>query len=347
MEGFILDGVRSITATSMEASSPAQHEVAIAPRVIGICGSDLAAYRGSHPRMKPPLILGHEFAGSVLSVGAAVRTVRPGDRVAVDPIVACGVCRHCVAGQVNVCPEYKVVGCHPSVPGAFAEVVCVNESQVRRMPESCSFTDAALAQPLAISHHAAAVRGAVGASEHVVILGAGPIGLGCLLVSRALGATVVMGDLDHHRLTVAADLGAEATVDVARPDVAEALGTASGEPPDVVIDATGGPQSESLQLARASVSNGGRIVVVGNFSEGIAAADAAQLKARELTLLGAQGYQQSSYQQVLNMIGSGQLDAARLVSHRLPVTEVADAFALFDDDTVDTVKIVLSRGDPA
>lgn len=342
MDTYHLVGVRTIARQRAEIPPQRPGEALIEVAAVGICGSDLGAYRGEHPRMRPPLLMGHEFAGRISALGDDAGDFEVGDRVAVNPVISCGDCRSCLAGQENTCADYRVIGCRPELPGALAQFVSVPVENLHRLSEGCTMEMAAVVQPLAVSYHATVTRAAVAVGESVAILGAGPIGLGCLLVARAIGARTVVVDLDEGRLSTATAFGADAVVPARAANVAGAVTDALGTGVDVVLEAAGGRQTATLSLANEIVRPGGRIVVIGNFAAGISMGDAADLKTKELSLLGSQGYANESYAGVLAMVQAGDLDASALVSHRFALSQTPKAFELLDDDSQEKMKIIVA-----
>lgn len=328
-----------MAVTSMPDPIPDRGQVLIRPEAVAICGSDVAAFQGHHPRMVPPLVLGHEFSGTVVGHGPDVPAKVIGSRVAVDTLVSCGVCAACLDGRINLCAAYQVIGCRPNLPGALAELVAVDARKAWQLPDDCSAITGALVQPLSVSHHAVVDRAQLSAGDEVAIIGAGPVGLGALMMSLALGATATVVDLDPYRLDLARRIGAHRAL---LPEEA----ADQGSEPDVVVECVGGRQSSTLNLAAESVRHGGRIVIVGNFASGAPGVDAATMKVKELDVLGSQGYAHS-YGHVVEMIRSGAIDPAPMVSHDLPLEDPAAALELLDNQDVKKGKVVMTRNPTA
>jgi threonine dehydrogenase-like Zn-dependent dehydrogenase len=287
--------------------------------------------------MVPPLVLGHEFAGAVVAVGSDVSDDLIGRRVAVDPVVSCGRCQACLDGRSNICHAYRVLGCRTDLPGAFAEKVVVDALKIWELPDGCSSLTGALIQPLAVSHHAVVDRAELAAGDEVLILGAGPVGLGALMLALAQGATTTVVDIDPYRLEIANRMGAHQTLTA--DEAADPFGQ-----PRVVLECVGGRQSSTLRMAGSWVRPGGRIVIVGNFTEGVDGIDPVAIKVKELDVLGSQGYA-DSYGRVLEMIRSKQIDASAMVSHELPLDDPSAGLELLDDSDVDKAKVVMTAQD--
>jgi (R,R)-butanediol dehydrogenase/meso-butanediol dehydrogenase/diacetyl reductase len=270
---------------------PGQIQVRVA--VAGICGTDVAEYvhqphffpiDAPHPNSGHvgPTIPGHEFSGWVTGIGDGVSGFSEGDLVAVGAGVSCGICPMCQAGSTNLCHSYWTVGLHGD--GGLAEVAVLPASCVLRVEgENITPDLAALAQPMAIGVHATR-RGRVGPEDRVVVLGVGGIGSFVVRAAAALGATVTAVDLDLGRLEVAAQLGASATLDVTAGNIEE---LSAGEPPEVVFECTGRP--DSLIRAVGLVADQGRLVVVGHQAEPVAV-DFRQIALDELELIGTQAH---------------------------------------------------------
>ncbi len=342
MRATELVGVREMVPVTMPEPEPASGQVVVRVAAVGICGSDLAAFRGVHPRMVPPLVLGHEFAGEIVATGQGVRNDLVGRRVAVDPLVTCGECEACTADRPNICRRYRMIGCRPGLPGAFAELVALDADMTWELPDDCSYVSGALVQPLAVSHHAVIHRARLQPGEQVLIIGAGPVGLGALMLALAEGATVTVTDLDPYRLEAAAQLGAHRTI---RADRGGSEVGETGEP-SVVLECAGGRQSQTLAAATAWCRPGGRIVIVGNFAAAAAGVDPVAVKVKELTVLGSQAYV-DSFGEVIEMVRSHRLEPTKLVSHVLPLNDPAAGLELLDDTTAQKIKIVMTAPDHA
>ncbi len=237
----------------------------IAVRCCGICGSDLhmAEMHGPDSGMAPlprGTVMGHEFAGEVVEVGRAAGAFRVGERVTAMPYIACGQCAACLTGLGYRCANasYSALG---QERGGFAEYMRVGAAETLRLPDGVDFQLGALVEPLAVGLHGVnAARLAAG--DSVLIMGAGPIGLACVLWCRYFGARhVIVSDRVPARLALAAKLGATATVDVAAEDVIGTFKRHAGQRPHVVLECIGVPHT--LQLAMDYAPTGGRIVVLG------------------------------------------------------------------------------------
>ena len=316
-------------------------EVLVRVKACGICGSDVHGYTGETGRRIPPIIMGHEAAGTVEAVGADVRTVQPGERVCFDSTVYCNQCEPCRKGQYNRCVRRQVLGV--STPegkrhGAFAELVRLPHWAVIKMPESLSFTQAALLEPVSIGLHAAN-RAGVQAGDTVVILGAGPIGLFTMQAARLKGAgTLIISDLDRTRLDRAQELGADVVVNPQETDLLERVREAtSGRGADVSIEAVG--VGETVRQAIAVARTGGTVVLVGNL-EKRTEIPLQEVISKELTLRGSYA-SSGEYRDAVDLVASGQIDVLRLVSETAPLADGQRAFDRLREGERGLMKIVL------
>src|SRR5579875_235003 len=224
---------------------PAEDELLVRVARCGICGSDLHMTREPAFGTRPGSVLGHEFAGEVVELGRAVQGFRVGDRVAVAPVRGCGRCPSCLAGEPAWCDQMLLQG------GGYAELAVAKDRQCQRLPASTSVEDGALAEPLAVALHGVMLAG-VTPGARVMVMGAGPIGLGVAYWARRLGATrVAVTDLTLLQAERAMEMGATAFIK-ADEDAVRAVNAALGGAPEVVFECVGRP---GILSARAHVLN--------------------------------------------------------------------------------------------
>ncbi len=249
-----------IEIRDVPAPTPKAGEVLIRVAAVGICGSELHGFVTHAARRTPPLIMGHEFCGTVAVVGDGVSGYRAGDRVVVNSVIACGCCADCHDGQVQLCREGEVYGTKRA--GGFAELCAAPASTLLPLPDDVSFEQAALAEPLGNAIHALS-RTRQRFPETLVVFGAGTIGLFVLQVAKAAGALrLAVVDVSDARLEVARRLGAESVFNAKREDVVAALRPfAGGRGVDVVIDAVGA--AATREAAITVTRPGGEIVWLG------------------------------------------------------------------------------------
>lgn len=316
-------------------------QVVVRVEAVSICGSDLGAYLGRHPRIVPPAILGHEFAGVVEALGPEVSGVAVGDRGAVEPTVACRQCRFCLRGNENICPHYRVIGEDETLPGAMSGLVAVAADHFHPIPESIPSEEAALVQPLAIGLHAVRDRGRIAPGEVVLIVGAGPIGLAILIAARQAGARVLISDTLPYRLEQARQLGAEIAINAESEDVVDIARQATdGYGVDAAFEAVGGTTDAAFATAYAATSRGGRLVVLGSFKQPTVPLEIGAMKYGEIEIRGSQAHP-FSFRDVIASIADGRTPARELITHRFPLSEVGAAFELLAARGEQVQKIVL------
>ncbi|HMG29629.1 MAG TPA: zinc-dependent dehydrogenase [Jiangellaceae bacterium] len=308
-------------------------EVKIRVRNCSTCGTDVKIYNHGHQHIDPPRVMGHEVAGEVVDIGADVTGWAVGDGVQVIAAVPCGECAQCLAGRMTVCPNQTSVGYH--YEGGFAEYLVVPHAVLRvdglnRIPDGVSFAEASVAEPLACVINGQELA-QVGEGDDVVVVGAGPIGCLHVRLARARGARrVFLVELNRSRLDMSAD--------VVRPDAAicaaevdaidEVVKLTEGRGADVVITAaaSGKAQEDALTM----VAPGGRISFFGGLPKDTPTItlDSNLVHYRELTIVGANGSSPAHNKRALQLIASGAVPVADLITHRLPLGEVLDAFGI-------------------
>jgi L-iditol 2-dehydrogenase len=307
---------------------PARGEIAVRVRACSMCGTDLKIVDHGHHRLTAPRVLGHEIAGEVAEAGAEVTGWRPGDRVQVAAAIGCGNCADCSQGQMTVCPNLKTFGY--DYDGGFAEYLLVSASVlaaggVNRIPAGVSFAEASVTEPLACVVNAQQLAG-VGAGDDVLIIGAGPVGcLHARLARSQAAARVFLADLGRpERLGLAAALVApEAAIDAADTDlVGEVMRLTGGRGADAVIvcAASGRAQQQAVSMA----ARRGRVSLFAGLPKGSTAVslDTNLIHYREVRLVGAAGASPAQNAQALELIGTGQVAVADLITRRFPLTEI-------------------------
>jgi L-iditol 2-dehydrogenase len=306
--------------------SPGPGELLIAVARVGICGSDLHAYHGQHPFIQLPVVPGHEFAGTVVEVGAHVQGFAPGQRVTVEPSLVCGTCYNCTHGRYNICERLRVIGCQTA--GAMADYLTVPAAKTLLLPDSVTWDQAALLEPLAVGVHAVRVA-QIRPGANVLVLGAGTIGLMTLQAAKAVGAgRVMISDLLQERLDLALELGADVAVNPTTTDLAAAVEEAFGPwRADVIVECVGVAATvrDALRVAR----KGTRIVLAGVFA-GEVPVSLGLVQDRELELAGTLMYASDDFPTALELVRSGQVKVEPLITHCLPLDQAARAFAVAD-----------------
>ncbi len=342
MKAALLEAIGQINIVETKAPELRNpSDVLVEIGAVGICGSEVHAFKGSHPFRKPPSVMGHEVAGRILEVGSGVTGFTAGERVCIYPFRTCGNCKWCISGEFQQCAERLVLGV-PAWPGGFGEVIAAPQSGLHRLPDHVSFVEGTLVETLAVGVHAVE-RGRVKTGDSVAVIGMGPIGLAIAASSRVAGAeTVIAVDVQQHCLDVATNqLGA--THGVLASNTERATATAiktmtNGEGADIVFMAIGLPHL--MEEALAAVGRNGRIVLVA-FFDGPLTIDAFGIINPEITISGSTGYSAPNYKKALDLISSGKVRANAIVSHILPLTEINRGFELADSKSDKAIKVVL------
>jgi 2-desacetyl-2-hydroxyethyl bacteriochlorophyllide A dehydrogenase len=310
--------------TSGDAAVPAVSDGAALVRVhrIGVCGTDLHAFRGRQPFFRYPRVLGHELGVEVVEPGTGAGLLESGDRCAVEPYLNCGTCIACRRGRPNCCTSLSVLGVHQD--GGMRELMVVPADKLHRST-GLSYEQLALVETLAIGAHAVE-RAHVEQGECALVIGAGPIGVSVVQFARAAGAQIAVLDTSPARLELCRSLWNVETVIDARSATADAevREACGGDLPAVVFDATGNPQS--MCAAFRWPCAGGRLVFVGLVQGEISFNDP-DFHRRELTLLATRNARPQSFGAIIDAVESGRIDTDPWITHRLGLGEVPALFA--------------------
>ncbi len=316
---------------------PAADEILIRIKRIGICGSDIHVFHGEHPFTSYPVTQGHEVAGEVISFGAAVSGFHQGQKVTIQPQVVCGECHPCRHGKYNLCEQLKVMGFQTT--GFASEFFAAEQSRVTALPESMSFDEGALIEPLAVAVHAVRQFGDVRA-KNVAVIGAGPIGNLVAQVAKARGAArVLITDISDYRLTVARDCGIDAAVATRTANYGDVLAETFGhDKADVIFDCAGVEQTinQAIRYSR----KGSVIILVAVFAKP-AIVDLAVLNDHELDLNTSMMYRHEDYLEAIRLVASGQIHLNTLISKHFPFREFKAAYEYIEANREETMKVII------
>jgi len=332
MRGIIIHAPKDLRIEDVAPEPLGPRDVRVRIEAGGICGSDLHYYHHGGfgtVRLRQPMALGHEIAGTVDDIGAEVSGVARGMRVAVNPSQPCNACLYCRAGQRNHCLDMKFMGSamrFPHVQGGFRQSVTVGEAQAIPIAPTMTMAEAAMAEPLAVCLHAAARAGSL-LGARVLVTGCGPIGALAIVAARLAGArSIVATDVSDYPLSLAARVGASETINVARDGERLAPHAVSKGTFDVLFEASG--NEAALRGALDVLRPGGIIVQLGLGGEMKLPINA--LVAKELQLRGTFRFDEE-FRLAVDLMGKGLIDAKPLLTETVPFERAVEAFDLASD----------------
>jgi 2-desacetyl-2-hydroxyethyl bacteriochlorophyllide A dehydrogenase len=302
---------------------------------IGICGTDLHAFEGTQPFFTYPRILGHELSGELVAMDDAPGFYA-GERVTIIPYFSCGSCIACRKAKPNCCTQMQVCGVH--VDGGMAEYLAVPSSSLVH-GEGLGFDELALVEPMAIGAHGVR-RAAIEPGEFVLVMGAGPIGLGTMAFAKMAGAQVIAFDTNRARLQFCKEqLEVAHTVHATAPDAREQVkAITGGDMPTVVFDASGNLQA--IQNGFQYMAHGGRYVLIG-LQKGDIAFSHPEFHKREGTLMSSRNATRTDFEQVITAIKRGALKPTTLITHRVDFNQVKDTFESWLDPATAVIKAMV------
>jgi 2-desacetyl-2-hydroxyethyl bacteriochlorophyllide A dehydrogenase len=320
---------------------PAPDEVVIKVKAAAICGSDLHLFRGRHPSVLLPSAVGHEIAGDVYAVGKDVQKFALGDRVTIEPVIACGKCEFCLRGQYHLCAQISFQ--YRKGQGGFAPYFIVHEDRAYRLPENVSYAEGALVEPLSVALHAVKKSG-MRLGHTGAVFGAGAIGLLVLMLAQqASGCGCFIADVRPYRLKKAMDLGAERAIDSRSEDAVQViLSETAHMGVDHVFEAVG--HETTLVQSLNVVKKGGVITMLGIFEDALARVPANLFIQREITMRGSQGYNWD-FPDSLSLLEKGSIDLKPLITHRLPLEHLAEGFEILMDPESTAIKVLVDMGE--
>jgi len=309
--------------------TPGPRQAVVQIEAVGVCGSDAAyftvGYIGDYV-VDGPIILGHEVAGQVIAVGSDVTQVKVGDRVAIEPGEPCRDCRDCMAGRYHLCPSLKFLAT-PPYDGALAQRVAFDERQLFPVPDSMSFEEAALCEPLSVGIWACH-RAGLEPGDEVLVTGAGPVGILAAQVARAFGAaSVTVADISDFRLDMARGLGF----------AVEKVGEGVRNDFDVLLECSGAPTALADGLWRLRTN--GRAAMVGMPKQAVQL-ELSKLNVNELTI-GLVNRYAHTWPMAISLVSSGRVDVASIVTHRFALADTAEALMLAKH-VPDSMKAIIS-----
>lgn len=328
---------KKISFREVPVPKPGPDQVLVKIKKIGVCGSDIHVYHGTHPYTSYPVTQGHEVSGQIVELGEYVKELRAGQRVTIEPQVFCGRCYPCLHGKYNLCEKLKVMGFQTT--GTASEYFAVDASKVTPLPENLTYSEGAMIEPLAVTVHAAKrfpdLKGA-----KAVVLGCGPIGILLIQSLKALGAAQIFAtDISDSRLALAKRLGADFAVNTAKEDYAVALLDAFGpDKADVIYECAG--TDITMEQAIQNARKGSTIILVAVFGKR-ANVDLAKLNDSELDLNTSMMYRHEDYVDAIRFVQEGKIQLKPLQSARFAFEDYQKAYEYIDNNRESTMKVLI------
>lgn len=316
MKSVILSSPNEIAINEIDKPKRKAGEALVKVRAVGICGSDIGAYRGLNPLVTYPRIIGHEVAGEIVEIDDNVRGLKPGNRVILDPYHYCGSCYPCSIGRTNCCQDLKVIGVH--IDGGMQEYISYPDHMLIPVPDTIPWDQVPLAEPLTIALHAIH-RTKLKAGEHIAINGAGAIGILIAMAAISYGATPIMIDLVEERLEFARNQGVTKTINIKNEDLLGKLEEIThGRMAEVVVEASGANAAIRNTLDMASFA--GRIALTG-WPKVETSLPTDMITKKELDILGSR-VSVNEFEEALELISEGKVNAKAILSQVVGLEEI-------------------------
>lgn len=344
MRSVLLNKPGELLFRDIQKPVPKADEVLIKVKRVGICGSDVHAYHGTHPTIYLPVVQGHEFSGVVEGTGEDVQGFVPGELVTVRPQYTCGECYHCKSGHENICHDLIVIGCNGKVPGGAQDYISIKAERVFKIPKNMDCDDGAMVEPVAVG--VAAVKSFTDGVEgkNILVLGAGTIGNLVAQTAKGLGAKAVMiTDVCDEKIEIAKKCGIDYTVNTAKEDLDKAVVDAFG--PDgldgalecVGIEAT---VNDAIRVCRKR----NEIVIVGVYGKR-PVIDMINIQEKELMLIGTLMYLEDDYNDAIRLISEGSIHLDSLKTKHFGLEEFEKAYRYIEENKATTMKVLIDIND--
>lgn len=332
----VVTGPGSIELVDAPAAVAGPGEAVVRMSAVGICGSDVHASHGRHPFVPLPYHPGHEIVGVVTQLGEQTDQAAVGQRVVVEPILACGTCKYCRDGRYNLCATMAFFGC-TAPAGGMADEFVVPADRLVPVPDTLTDEQAALIEPLSTPVHATALAGPDLSGKTVAILGSGTIGLLTMAAARRRGAArIVMTDALEAKRALALKLGADAVFDATADDVVQAVRNDLGTSADVVFDCVA--IQATMDQAIAMAMKGGTVVVVGVPAVPVTV-PLPEIQDLQIRIQGSATYTREDYLESIAMLQDGAVRAEDFITAHYPLGRAAEAFA--DASSGQQVKVLV------
>jgi len=346
MRALLLSEYNRLEIVDLPAPAAGPEEILVRVEACGICGSDVHGMDGSTGRRIPPIVMGHEAAGTVVAVGPGVDDIAVGDRVTFDSTISCGKCDYCLRGEINLCDNREVIGVSCGDyrrHGAFAEYLSVPRRIVYPLPAELGFAEAAMLEAISVAMHAVRVSGAA-ADDTALVVGAGMIGLLTLQAAHAAGCSrVYISDLDPTRLALAVKLGADHALPFSGRQLAHRIAElTAGRGADHVFEAVG--NNETVSTAISCVRKGGTVTLIGNVAPEVTL-PLQSVVSRQIRLQGSCA-SSGEYPQAIEMVATGKIKVKPLITAVAPLDQGPQWFERLHAREPHLMKIVLTPGTP-
>ena len=328
---------KNIIFRKIAVPEPGPDQVLVKIKKIGICGSDIHVYHGTHPYTSYPVTQGHEVSGEIVRLGEYVKDLTVGQRVTIEPQVFCGRCHPCLHGKYNLCEHLKVMGFQTT--GTASEYFAVDASKVTPLPDGMTWSEGAMMEPLAVTVHAAKrfpdLKGA-----KTVVLGCGPIGILLAQSLKALGADkVLVTDISDTRLELAKSVGADYAFNTLHKDFGEAMLEAYGpDKADVIFECAG--SDITMEQAIQNARKGSTIVLVAVFGKR-ASVDLAKLNDSELDLNTSMMYRHEDFVDAIRLVKEGKIQLKPLMTAHFAFEDYLKAYEYIDSNRETTMKVLI------
>jgi 2-desacetyl-2-hydroxyethyl bacteriochlorophyllide A dehydrogenase len=333
----VLDAPHRFVLVDRPVPAPRPGDVVVRVAATAVCRTDLEIYTGHHPGVRYPRVMGHEATGVVEAVGVDVRRLSPGQRVVIDPIIACGECDCCRRGQGNLCRNAGLLG--REMDGTLGEHVVLPERYVHVLPAHLPLAAATLIETLATVRHAQQ-RVGIAAGDAVVVLGQGATGLLHTRLAKLTGARPVIGvSRSGWKLDLARRFGADHVVGDGQDAAAAVARLTDGRGADVVIDTAGG--SDLLALSMQMVRPGGRLLLYAISHRPVEGVTTFPIYFKELTIYGARALTSGDFEPCIELAASGAIDLAPFVTAEYPLARVESAFADYERAPERVLRLVI------
>jgi L-iditol 2-dehydrogenase len=342
MKALLLSSYRHLEIVYVPEPAPGAEDVLVRVGACGICGSDVHGYDGASGRRIPPIIMGHEAAGTVAAVGSGVNRFSLGERVTFDSTIYCGQCEYCLRAETNLCNHRQVLGVSCGdyrCAGAFAQYVVVPQRIVHRLPDTLSFSEAAMLEAVSVAMHAVSLS-RIEPEDTALVLGAGMIGLLILQALRAAGcAKVWVADIDASRLKLASELGATVVLQATGKELPSKISDLTGgNGVDLAMEAIG--INETVAAAIDCVRKGGAVTLVGNITPEVTL-PLQKVVSRQIRLQGSCA-SAGEYPQAIDLVASGRIRVKPLITAVAPLEEGPRWFERLYSREPNLLKVVLA-----